>query len=645
MAAAGLISLVAIGSSAWMASVLVVLALLVALVSGPADVCARRPARPVLLAVAAIASALLPLFGYWLAGRSHPNAIGGLLPWNDAAGYYGCALAVLDGEGLDAFCQRRPAYSLYLAGLLRAAGSELQLALLLQAFLNAAAIFVAAYAALQRWGAAAGLVVIAVLAPFAAVTSVATLTENLGFVLGAAGLVFVLAGAERRSNGLLVTGVFMFSVALNARAGAFLVLPLLILWPFLVANMPRGRRWRLAGMLVLAAVAGFVPGPVLVALLGGPVDQIHSNFSYTLYGLAAGGDRWTVTLTRLPDATSDEIYAAAFALIRSQPHLLLFGLLQGFLEYLQRLLIYIPWGGARVILAMFWLWGIAFVLQWRSRDGDRILALIIVGVALSSPVLSIDGDTRVYAATVTIDGLLAARGFAGLVAGIATATQRDRSIVWAGAVLGIVGLPQIFVAHDPRVWGGTVVLGGLVALLARWIRADRAVDPPAHVTAALPAAAITAGAVIVAFALPFGTPVPRAPKAHDVKVACRAGEAVIARLGRDSPVITIGSPAGPRKHWPVMTSRDRFRTELDRRTHLYDELAALPAETSVVFLYDRKPLPKPATRISFLTGPAHLVPTDGGVYQLCVSGDVASGLTDARRILSVDRIKDAPAVP
>ncbi|MEK9832989.1 MAG: hypothetical protein VW453_10385, partial [Rhodospirillaceae bacterium] len=76
---------------------------------------------------------VLPLFGYWFAARTHPNAIAGVLPWSDAAGYYGCALSVLDGEGLHAFCQRRPAYSLYLAGLMRVAGGELQLALLLQA--------------------------------------------------------------------------------------------------------------------------------------------------------------------------------------------------------------------------------------------------------------------------------------------------------------------------------------------------------------------------------------------------------------------------------------------------------------------------------------------------------------------------------
>ncbi|MGB0625068.1 MAG: hypothetical protein ACPGQ5_00695, partial [Alphaproteobacteria bacterium] len=76
----------------------------------------------------------------------------------------------------------------------------MQLALLLQAIMNGAAMLVVAYDALRRWGGVAGLVTIGVLAPFASVTSVATLTENFGFVLGAAGLLLVLSGAERRSN-------------------------------------------------------------------------------------------------------------------------------------------------------------------------------------------------------------------------------------------------------------------------------------------------------------------------------------------------------------------------------------------------------------------------------------------------------------
>ncbi|MEP4379174.1 MAG: hypothetical protein ABJ215_16325 [Alphaproteobacteria bacterium] len=211
-----LVQIIAIEGTPWLAAAFVVCSVIAA--GLPAAFRNPLPLTVGLLALS-LAATLLPIFGYWLAGRTHPNAIAGLLPWNDAAGYYGCALAVLDGEGLSAFCQRRPAYALYLAGLLRAAGTELQLAILFQAVVSGAAAFVTAYAAARRWGVSAGLISIAMLGSFMATVSVATLTENLGFVLGVGGLVMFLSGAERRSGFLLAVGVFVLSVALNARAG------------------------------------------------------------------------------------------------------------------------------------------------------------------------------------------------------------------------------------------------------------------------------------------------------------------------------------------------------------------------------------------------------------------------------------------
>lgn len=620
-----MISIIAIDSDLWTAPILILLA--VVIVTWPVG---RRPGL-VLLALVAFAAVLLPLFGYWFAGRTHPNAIAGLLPWNDAAGYYGCALSVLDGEGLHNFCQRRPAYSLYFAGLMRAAASELQLALVLQAIINGAAMFVVAHAAMRRWGAASGLVVIAALAPFAAVMSVATVTENLGFVLGAAGLVLVLSGAERRSSALLVGGVFVLSVALNARSGAFLVLPLLVLWPFLAEGMSLAGRWRLSGLLALGVAAGFVPGLALVPFLGGSVSEFQSNFSYTLYGLAAGGERWTYTLHVLSGATSDEIYRAAFALMREQPLLLLVGLFQGFLEYLQRLLTYVPWLPARVIVGVLWLWGLASVLRVRG-GGDRLLALVAVGVALSSPILSIDGDTRVYAVTVAADGLLAALGFARFGESLRRSGDRPRAAIWVAAVLLVVTAPQVLAAGDPRFWGGAMVVGGILALIGQWMIAE-----PEQVTArpsSAPSWVLVCAVACFVFVVPWLVMGPRQPEIYAPVVACDAGEPVIARLGRDSPVITI-SDSLAQSYWPVVLTSQAFRAELEPLTHLSSELAALPAGTAVVFLYDRKPLPKTAVRSGILVGTPDLVPNDGRVYQLCVSTGSDAGLTDARRVLSL----------
>ncbi len=631
--AATVVQFLAIDATQWLAAAFIVFALLAVAIPN-----ALPNHLGLICGLLALASAavLLPLFGYWLAGRTHPNAIAGLLPWNDAAGYYGCALSVLDGEGLSAFCQRRPAYSLYLAGLLRVAGSELQLALLLQTVLNGAAIFVTAHAAARRWGAGAGLISVAVLASFMASISVATLTENLGFVLGVGGLVLFLSGAERRSGLLLAAGVCVLSLALNARAGTFFVLPLLVVWPFLVADMVHVRRWRLAALIAVAAAAGFLPGPAIVAVLGGAAGEIHSNFSYTLYGLAAGGERWTYALTRLPGATSDQIYGAALELIRTQPLLLLVGLAQGGLEYLQRLLIYIPWVPARVVLGMFWLAGIASLMRRQGTDLERALALMFFGVVLSAPILSIEGDMRVFAATIAVDGLLAALGFARL----AEAFPGRRVLIWGGAVLVVLGLPHLVAAGDPRAWGAAMVVGGILTLAGQ--RDLRRSGKGRHMLAAGPGASGASSAwliVLAALALMLGAPwLARGSLglSYDPALitACASGSPVLARLGRDSPVVRIG-PDGASRHWPVVTPQSAFRAGLDPLTYQYAELHALTAGSAIVFLHDLTRSPEPVGRTGVLIGDGELVPSDGRLHQLCVAANADALLPGARRILSV----------
>jgi hypothetical protein len=634
---ATLVQILAIDATPWLAAAFVVLALLAAAIPGAFQ--NRLPLIIGLLALTA-AAVLLPLFGYWLAGRTHPNAIAGLLPWNDAAGYYGCALSVLDGEGLSAFCQRRPAYSLYLAGLLRVAGSELQLALLLQAALNGAAIFVTAYGAARRWGAGAGLISVAILASFMATVSVTTLTENLGFVLGAGGLVLFLSGTEHRSGLLLAAGAFVLSVALNARAGAFFVLPLLVLWPFLATDMLRRSRWWLAGLIAVSAAAGFLPGTAIVALLGGAKGELHSNFSYTLYGLAAGGERWTYALTRLPGATSEQIFSAALELIRVQPQLLLAGLAQGFLEYLQRLLIYIPWTPARVVLGAFWLWGIATLVRRQGTDFERALALLFLGVVLSAPILSIEGETRVFAATIAIDGLLAALGFARF----AEVFPGRRAMIWGGAVLIALALPNLVTESDPRAWGGAMVAGGLLALAGqrgvrirahdRRLRASehRATGGVAGVGAAWLMTLVAFALVLVAPWLARGSHVP----AENVVLpaACTSGSPVLARLGRDSPVVKIGLD-GAGELWPVVASQSAFRAGLHPLTHQYAELGTLGPGMAIVFLHDLTLSPDAAGRTGVLVGNGELVPSDGRLYRLCVADNTDVPLPGARRIVSV----------
>ena len=53
----------------------------------------------------------------WYSSNSNHVSLGGLLPWNDANGYFSCAYSLLDSWEISTFCQRRPIYSFYLATL------------------------------------------------------------------------------------------------------------------------------------------------------------------------------------------------------------------------------------------------------------------------------------------------------------------------------------------------------------------------------------------------------------------------------------------------------------------------------------------------------------------------------------------------
>jgi uncharacterized membrane protein YfbV (UPF0208 family) len=579
----------------------------------------------VLLAISIVA-VLLPLFGYWVSGRTHPNAIGGLLPWNDAAGYYGCALRVLDGEGLSAFCQRRPTYSIYLAGLLRMASSELQLALLLQGLMNAAAIFAVAVVALRRWGASAAVFAVAMLAAFAATMSMATLTENVGFVLGACGLVLFASGAERRSALLLFLGAFILSFALNARSGAFLVLPMLVLWAFVARDLSRPARWRFGSLILVAAALGFVPGPLIVSLLGGVTGEIHSNLSYTLYGLVAGGERWIYALEVLPGATPKQIYSASWNLFLENPLLLVAGLFQGFLEYLQRLLTYILWMPARIALAVCWLWGLGALVHRRGGDTERVLGLVMLGVVASSPILSIDGDTRVYAATVAVDGFVVALGLSRLMSG--------RAMIQAGAVLLVLVLPQFMLPDDPRGWGGGMVVAGLTAVLAQW-RFGSGLESSVPTSRSGAAFAVTIATLLVLTALPFWARADVASRSTDIPAGnCDGGEPIVARLGRDSPVLRIvrAEDAGI---WPVATSMGSFLRTLHPLTHQHKDLRGLQAGQAIVFAHNLALGAAERGRDSFLEGNAQSIPVDGRTYVVCVIDRTNTTLDDVRLITAV----------
>jgi len=555
-----------------------------------------------MLGLLVLIAVLLPMFGHWMGGRSLPNAVGGLLPWNDAAGYFNCARALADGIALDSFCQRRPHYTAYLTSLLSAAGRDLQLMLVIQALVLAAGLFLFAKTISTRWGFAVAIVAMAPIAAFASSHSVTTLTENLGLVLGVVAMVFLLNGTQTRHIGTLATGMFLLTVALSARAGALFVLPLLLLWPLLLPNFTWRTRIVRSAFLLTAIIAGLAVGPIVSALLGGDPGDTHANFSYTIFGVVSGGKGWLYIFDVHPEffrrgipesQIARDVYAAAWKVFLESPELAAQGLTKGFLIYLERILKYISWLPARIFIVLCWLTGIVHLLRHRREPTKLMLGLIALGIATSAPIISFDAGTRVYAATIAADAAIVAIGFFVL-----SNTMAQRVI---GHRDEIADTPTFVTA---RTTGATNVVFALFLVL---------------IVTLIPVMIGTTGIQSRHTSLPAAS--------------CASGSDIaVARLGPGSPVLSIVAD-GQGKIWPASPAVSDFISRMHKHVAKADGLRKATPGTTYLLIYDLVPDPVWVNYVGIAENMT--VPRDGRTYAVCSEDWPTGPLEGARRITSI----------
>lgn len=493
----------------------------------------------------AILSFLVLLLSLWATGRSHPNLIGGLLPWNDAAGYFYGANALLDSGEFTSWSQRRPIYTSLLAGFLSLTGRDFQLALLVQGtFAGAIAFFVARTASLKL-GIAAGFLVFALLFSFAQEHAPLTMTENAGFFFGALGIAFLWLGAEKPHAGWFAAAGLFLTFGLLARAGAFFVIPLL----FLAIGFAYRDQWRVA----LRYALGFLTGAGLAVLLnqamywfaGDNTNMPNANFSYVLYGLAAGGKGWQQIYVDHPTIfhggegiVAKTIYALAFERIVENPFDFLAAYAQKLPHSILVLFDYLPsFFHVRRLFAVFWLVGLFVAFRNRREPYALFLLAAAAGVVLSGPFLA-DVGSRIYAATITLDALLAGLGFSAIVAWLEKATPQETSISNTET-----GLPAQLI-------GTATILFGLT------------------------------------FSGVFLFPNPTAKALP--KLTCNQTEIpIMLRLGSESPLIALRAKPSFTL-FPPQVSHGDFAGLLPPGTHLREKLGQLPPETTLIYGYAKK---------------------------------------------------------
>lgn len=363
----------------------------------------------------------------WGVGATHPwSPVGISSPfcaaaaYSDAAGYLAGAYHLIDEGRLDEWNQRRPINATLFATRLIGSGWNVDLA---QWFQAVAAALAAAWAAREvalLYGRYAGLAALALMWGCGRLFLATTLSESLGFTLGALGLVGLLRQLRTGDLASGMLGLGLMTLAQAARPGAMFVLPALILcagsW---------GRTWReRAALFALASVmvaATMAVNPLLSRLYGTQDNLTGSNFSYTFAGLASGQSwaevvvQYQEQLDALPNekAVATFLYQEGFRLIRSQPEVFIGELLRGVMRFsidLPRFLVgltsrsnidalsplLIPQVLFLAALALAALWR-----QWRvgSRSDWALWLAVFVGCATSIPLVYLDGGMRVLMAT------------------------------------------------------------------------------------------------------------------------------------------------------------------------------------------------------------------------------------------------------
>lgn len=385
---------------------------------GPGD--RRGAVSPDALGLAgALLAFSLPVASLWLTGKSTYFHLGGLLPWSDASGFYFGGRHLLDAGHLDYWNMRRPLNAGFGAARLALVNQDFLLSLVLQTWIAAVAAFLAAREIARSYGAGSGLLLFALLYEFARPYLGSSISESLGFSFGCVGFAVLWSACRHpRPGGLIAAGVMFLTLGLNARAGAFFVLPALLLWAVLAYRRNGALAWRQAGWGGAGLSAGFLLNALLLWVFGTDQNMAHSNFSLTLYGLAVGGKGWGQIYIDHPEIramTSERvaaqyIYDLALHAIWADPQPFLSAYLRGlayywshFFQFFEEIRSYghgVDISDAGLVPA-FRVLSFCSFMYLTTRPGDRHVQQLLwamLGVFASAPLLA-DGGYRVFAAT------------------------------------------------------------------------------------------------------------------------------------------------------------------------------------------------------------------------------------------------------
>ncbi len=377
------------------------------------------------------------LASLWRIGANGIYEVFGLLPWFDAQGYYSDALRLLDGDTFVKIAARRPFFSSFLATLLWITQRNLRLSLAIVAGLIGLTtwLFSRAIHNIEK-SAILPAIISCGLFFFSRWFAGDVLTENLGLIFGLIGTSWLVLSATNQRLISALVGLFFFSLAMLARPGAVLSIPLLILWTGFSGSFKKTTWQRILLSTFVVFLAIIINGLMTSFITSGPKNSF-ANFAYSFYGMADGGKGWQEIIRDHPEINnlSDEgekakqIYLLSFDVLRNHPKNFILAILQSYKSFFSLgyssafsflgsyssshsiSMTDTPMEFATRLLALL-LYSGSFVLAFIKRKSSRfsLMACLNLGVLLSLP-FAPPSDAeylRVYA--VSIPGMILSVG-------------------------------------------------------------------------------------------------------------------------------------------------------------------------------------------------------------------------------------------
>ena len=372
-------------------------------------------------------------------GQLQWASIGGLVPFNDAAGYTANTSYQAEKGVWNELSLRRPLAAAFRTSLAFLSGSSYSTMLLLQTCLLSVLLCFAAWAIVRWRGLWAGVAFVGLVYIYARSVAPTTLTEPLGICWALFSVPFLIVALRAQSRDHAMLALAGITIALMTRMGAMFTIPALVIWIF----WQFGQSWRqriwsgIAAMLVVLSIVS--TNDALAMIYGnGPADT-GGNFAYTLCGLTIG-TTWEGCVKRLREegkevpkedlAAAPVLYAMAWKNFKKQPKVLVTRLLSAterFILILPNQLFrgYNEWvvepsRAIRNFILVVCITGLIFLgLKERNKHEIFFWALLWLSTVGSAAIVYFDDGSRVLAVSYILISLFFALGFTTPAAAVA----------------------------------------------------------------------------------------------------------------------------------------------------------------------------------------------------------------------------------